>query len=208
MKYRDLVVVVCLIAVAAAWWQTKTEPPLAASAAPSPSSTMTAVTPTPASTPPLLQASPELQETPEPKERAFQRIPAPQLTLEVKNPDEEFFQLILQARLKTSREMVVPMIDQHTPRSSLSITVGEKSWDFQYSGTSRTPERVLKKGEELSWDIPLHSLIPPKDNAELASLYKKDPMRLSLMVVEGSEDPNPYSRRLMMTVHGELTLTP
>ena len=202
MKYRDLVLVVCMVAIVVIYWGLSGETaPL-----PQPAAALAHTTPTPSA--PSPQPSKAVVTISPSAKGAFQRVEQPTLELTIKERTENLSDLVLLAKISTGRETVLPMVSKDTPRVSLTLSSGELNGLYQSPDYFRNADRILKKGESFQWEIPLRSLVPPKNSGELELLYGKKPLELSVMIVEGSSEPNPYSRRIMMAIVGKVTLEP
>ena len=209
MKYRDLILVLVLVAVGVLWWS---GPQTAASENPEGSTQAVAIEATPAA-----QRTPAVESSPQPSpaiviEKLPRRmdptdLPRPVLTLAVKTKPENVEDLVISARLKTTEPAwVYVRSDSGDPEVEITASLGEQYWSFRSNGDLRntTPRKV----EELSWDVKLSALVEPEKMDELRSAYKKSTLNWVMTVTEAEEETNPMTRRVVMPIMGGFTTVP
>lgn len=215
MKYRDLVVVICLVALAAVFWPTA-EPtaelveskPLAVEAKPAIPVANPAASPAASPTP--KQLAPDrghLDGETAPPSR-FSRPLKPDLTLQVMKNGDTIEALELKASLKARAETTIPMTSGGKPEFELTFRHEKKAWTFRNHRRAGLSTKSLKKGEAYSWTIRPANLEQPVDKEYLDVLYGKQSLEVSLIVEDGDNEASPFSRKLRSIFFVNLTLPP
>lgn len=203
MRYRDLVFVLCLVAVAAVWWSTPQEPP--------PTLAESEVLASP-----VVTASPDadkLEEAPLKLDSSEFSAPiTPKLELRLKSRGQSLEDIVLQATLTTEVDALIPMVEGQPLTTVTTDHVGYLlNWRLR---SKKEPQnRELKKGETLSWELRMASFERLEEGLEEAEKDKEwappEPLILRATIVEGgSIEPSTFMRSPFVTMSAELTIPP
>jgi hypothetical protein len=197
VKYRDFVIVLCFVA-GVVFWQAG---PPGTSPKESPSPTIPDVVKQKVVTPEVTK------ETPEPKNR-FSRIDSPDLELVLVKSEQDFEDLVFTCKLTATDLLDIPMESEKAPRVDLEFSVGDENWTLGSPSYRTAPDRKLKEGDSLSWNVAVQRLDKPADLDRLKDLYGKHRISVSAFIVEGNPDSNPFSRKLHRVIQGSVVLEP
>lgn len=210
MKYRDLILVLVLVAVGVLWWS---GPQSAASENPEGPARAVATEATPAARKtPAAEISPQpspaivIDKLPRRMDPTY--LPRPVLTLTVKNEPEKLENLVISANLKTTEPAwVYVRSDSGNPEVMITASLGEQYWSFRSKADLRD-DAPRKVEEDLSWDVKLSELVEPEKMDELRSAYQKSALNWVMTVAEAEEKTNPMTRRVAFPIMGVFTTGP
>lgn len=184
MTYRDLIFILCFVALAAWCWAG----PLG--------------NPEPQKTP-LAESSPQTEkEQPRlPSKEKKERLVIPKLELRA-NEVSKLEDLVLHAKLgPRATNFNLEMMTSQTPKMRVAIRAGEEQWVFN-SPLMSEESKIIAKDVSFDWEVSLSDLQPDRDTEALRALYGKKALTVTMEVFEADQNSNPLSRRVTLNILG------
>lgn len=206
MKYRDLVFILVLVAVAVVWLSSDRQPEVARA---DEAQTNAPSTPFVEKTPVSIdgwkrKSSPETID-----KRLFASTALSGLTISPIGTPEKLEDLVVKVTVDATTQTInVPVDNRGVACVSFSLYHQERIWNFPDNSVDLKGSIEVQKGSKKSWEIPLSRFERPPNFHTVAELYGREPIKLVAFLDEDAADPNPMSRRISVLLTGETVLEP
>jgi len=206
MKYRDLVLILVLVAVAVVWLGSDRQPGAAHADEPQAN---------PPSTP-FVEKTPVSLDGWKPKsspetidKQLFASTASSRLTISPIGTPEKLEDLVVKVTADAKAgPIIVPVDNRGVACVSFSLYHQERIWNFPDNSVDLKGSIEVQKGSKKSWEIPLSRFERPPHFDTVAELYGREPLKLVAFLDEEAADPNPMSRRISVLLTGETVLEP
>lgn len=196
MKYRDLIFVICLVALGALAWS---------SLSAKPSNDSPAVW--------EVTESPLALESPTPQNKKLPKtVPEspPSLHLAIEGRPGRVEELVVEVSVHPQDYLTVHLNMEKVPVADLFLTLGEKTWTFKTRDRVPVAEFQVDKLDGYSWKLVVKDMIPPPDIDSLRTVFGSNTLEISAVIQEGEgqTEDDMFRRRVIRMISGTTTLEP
>ena len=185
MKYRDLIFVICLVALGALGWST-----LAADS-------------------PEALSSPQAVKSPSPGVAPVSDTPR-QLQLKVEGQAKTLEELVVEVTILPQADLTVPLNKDGVPVADLFLSLDDKTWAFTMPDRAPVFRAEVDKLDGFAWKIAVADLTAPSDIDALRAVFGTTRLQISTMFdeIESDGENDMFRRRVVGVVSGTTTLEP